>query len=146
MKSWRGYFKGKKRRLSEKEPWHMLSLIRYIKKKTISFLFAAFDMRREVLIHGLKQWKADGKTQWLGSYELGNTNWGWSWKERWISARPWEVRYSVTPKKPKSSKTVYSNSNSPAKRTVSLSSVPAKAPYPGARNTVKPRRLSFPGA
>ncbi|CAD5320299.1 unnamed protein product [Arabidopsis thaliana] len=89
------------------------------------------------------QWKADGKTQWLGSYELGNTNWGWSWKERWISARPWEVRYSVTPKKPKSSKT---DSNSPAKRTVSLSSVPAKTPFPGARNTVKPRRLSFPGA
>ncbi|CAL9235461.1 unnamed protein product [Arabidopsis halleri] len=92
------------------------------------------------------QWKADGKTQWLGSYELGNTNWGWSWKERWISARPWEVRYSVTPKKPKSSKTVCCNSNSPAKRTVSLSSVPAKAPFPGARNAVKPRRLSFPGA
>ncbi|CAH2059499.1 unnamed protein product [Thlaspi arvense] len=96
------------------------------------------------------QWKADGKTQWLGSYELGNTNWGWSWKERWIAARPWEVRYSLTPKKPKSSKTVCSKSetksNSPAKRVASLSSVSCKAPSPGARNAVKPRRLSFPGA
>ncbi|XP_010509802.1 PREDICTED: protein IQ-DOMAIN 1-like [Camelina sativa] len=96
------------------------------------------------------QWKADGKTQWLGSYELGNTNWGWSWKERWISARPWEVRYTVTPKKPKSSKTTFckseTNSNSPAKRVMSLSSVPAKASSLGAKNTVKPRRLSFPGA
>ncbi|ESQ51997.1 hypothetical protein EUTSA_v10017065mg [Eutrema salsugineum] len=94
------------------------------------------------------QWKADGKTQWLGGYELGNTNWGWSWKERWIAARPWEVRYSVTPKKPKSSKTVCckgeTKSNSPGKRVVS--SLSAKAPFPGARNAVKPRRLSFPGA
>ncbi|KAJ0240107.1 putative SF16 protein [Hirschfeldia incana] len=94
------------------------------------------------------QWKADGKTQWLGGYELGNTNWGWSWKERWIAVRPWEVRYSLTPKKPKSSKTVCckseAKSNSPAKR---LSSVSAKAPSSGARNAaVKPRRLSFPGA
>ncbi|KAL0722308.1 hypothetical protein Bca4012_036907 [Brassica carinata] len=93
------------------------------------------------------QWKADGKTQWLGGYELGNTNWGWSWKERWIAVRPWEVRYSLTPKKPKSSKTVCckseTKSNSPAKR---VSSVSAKAPSSGARNAVKPRRLSYPGA
>ncbi|XP_013635623.1 PREDICTED: protein IQ-DOMAIN 1-like [Brassica oleracea var. oleracea] len=88
------------------------------------------------------QWKADGKTQWLGGYELGNTNWGWSWKERWIAARPWEVRYSLTPKKRKSLKTVCckseTKSNSPVKRGVSLSSVSAKAPFPGA---VKPHRL-----
>ncbi|CAF1866967.1 unnamed protein product [Brassica rapa] len=94
-----------------------------------------------------EQWKADGKTQWLGGYELGNTNWGWSWKERWIAARPWKVRYSLTPKKPKNLKTVCCKSetkpNSPAKRGVSLSSVSAKAPIPGA---VNPRRLSFPGA
>jgi hypothetical protein len=97
------------------------------------------------------QWKADGKTQWLGGYELGNTNWGWSWKERWVSVRPWEVRYSVTPKKLKSSKTVgcknETNSNSPAKRAVSLpSAASSKAPFSGARNAVNPRRLSFPGA
>uniref|UniRef100_A0A1J3ERU1 Protein IQ-DOMAIN 1 n=1 Tax=Noccaea caerulescens TaxID=107243 RepID=A0A1J3ERU1_NOCCA len=96
------------------------------------------------------QWKADGKTQWLGGYELGNTNWGWSWKERWISARPWEVRYSVTPKKPKSSKTVVGggcNKETNSKRAVSLSlpSASSKAPFSGARNAVKPRRLSFPG-
>lgn len=93
------------------------------------------------------QWKADGKTQWLGGYELGNTNWGWSWKERWIAVRPWEVRYSLTPKKPKGLKTVCckseTKSNSPAKR---VSSVSAKAPSSGPRNAVKPRRLSFPGA
>lgn len=91
------------------------------------------------------QWKAEGKTQWLGGYELGNTNWGWSWKERWIAVRPWEVRHSLTPKKPRSLKTVCckseTKSNSPAKRVTSVS---AKAPASGA--AVKPRRLSFPGA
>ncbi|CAN8316060.1 unnamed protein product [Cochlearia groenlandica] len=100
------------------------------------------------------QWKADGKSQWLGSYELANTSWGWSWKERWISVRPWEVRHSSSsaPKKPKSSKKKVcceneTKSNSPAKRAVSLSSsVTAKPPFFGGRNAVKPRRLSFPGA
>nr|VDD14743.1 unnamed protein product [Brassica rapa] len=106
----------------------------------------AFSLSSEVTL-SCEQWKADGKTQWLGGYELGNTNWGWSWKERWIAARPWKVRYSLTPKKPKNLKTVCCKSetkpNSPAKRGVSLSSVSAKAPIPGA---VNPRRLSFPGA
>ncbi|CAN6843344.1 unnamed protein product [Brassica oleracea] len=104
------------------------------------------QQKLEAKLHDI-EWKADGKTQWLGGYELGNTNWGWSWKERWIAARPWEVRYSLTPKKRKSLKTVCckseTKSNSPVKRGVSLSSVSAKAPFPGA---VKPHRLSFPGA
>ncbi|OIW08226.1 hypothetical protein TanjilG_15187 [Lupinus angustifolius] len=31
------------------------------------------------------------------SYSLGKESWGWSWKERWIAARPWEVRVRVRP-------------------------------------------------
>lgn len=39
------------------------------------------------------QWRANA-SQYLGqtSFNLGKENWGWSWKERWIAARPWEVR------------------------------------------------------
>ena len=39
------------------------------------------------------QWRANA-SQYLGqaSYGLGKENWGWSWMERWIAARPWEVR------------------------------------------------------
>ncbi|GLT76336.1 hypothetical protein SLA2020_480050 [Shorea laevis] len=39
------------------------------------------------------QWRANA-SQYLGraSFGVGRESWGWSWKERWISARPWEVR------------------------------------------------------
>ncbi|GAV64041.1 hypothetical protein CFOL_v3_07559 [Cephalotus follicularis] len=39
------------------------------------------------------QWKANN-SQYLGQayYTISKDNWGWSWKERWIAARPWEVR------------------------------------------------------
>ncbi|CAH8260538.1 unnamed protein product [Arabidopsis lyrata] len=39
------------------------------------------------------QWRANA-TQYLGqaSFNLGKESWGWSWKERWIAARPWEIR------------------------------------------------------
>ncbi|KAG7631298.1 IQ motif EF-hand binding site [Arabidopsis suecica] len=50
------------------------------------------------------QWRANA-TQYLGqaSFNLGKESWGWSWKERWIAARPWEIRaqcYVVKPIKP----------------------------------------------
>lgn len=39
------------------------------------------------------QWRASSKSN-LGysGYEIDKTNWGWSWIERWIAARPWENR------------------------------------------------------
>lgn len=51
------------------------------------------------------QWRADSGLN-LGpvNYELGKANWGWSWKERWIAARPWESRLpaqSISPNKSK---------------------------------------------
>ncbi|VVA97680.1 unnamed protein product [Arabis nemorensis] len=47
------------------------------------------------------QWRANA-TQYLGqaSFNLDKENWGWSWKERWISARPWEIRAQCQVTKP----------------------------------------------
>ncbi|XP_022142724.1 protein IQ-DOMAIN 1 [Momordica charantia] len=35
------------------------------------------------------------------SFSLDKENWGWSWKERWIAARPWEIRANAHPTIPK---------------------------------------------
>ncbi|XP_019092605.1 PREDICTED: protein IQ-DOMAIN 1-like [Camelina sativa] len=47
------------------------------------------------------QWRANA-TQYLGqaSFNLGKDSWGWSWKERWIAARPWEIRAQCHVSKP----------------------------------------------
>ncbi|XVF78715.1 hypothetical protein PTKIN_Ptkin14bG0157800 [Pterospermum kingtungense] len=44
------------------------------------------------------QWRANA-SQYLGqaTYGMGKENWGWSWMERWIAARPWEVRVNSQP-------------------------------------------------
>ncbi|KAE8681098.1 caffeoylshikimate esterase-like [Hibiscus syriacus] len=44
------------------------------------------------------QWRANA-SQYLGqaSYGVGKENCGWSWIERWIAARPWEVRVHSQP-------------------------------------------------
>lgn len=39
------------------------------------------------------QWRANSRTNHgYAGYEADKTNWGWSWMERWIAARPWENR------------------------------------------------------
>ena len=46
------------------------------------------------------QWRPNC-SQYFGqaSYSLGKESWGWSWTERWVAARPWEIRVRVqTPK------------------------------------------------
>lgn len=40
------------------------------------------------------QWRANPGVNLGQPYEIGNGNWGWSWMERWIAARPWEFRIS----------------------------------------------------
>jgi hypothetical protein len=78
------------------------------------------------------QWRANS-SQYLGqaSYILGKENWGWSWTERWIAARPWEVRvhphstYSNKIPGAKQSRS-YKSANQPEKKT-SVSVKPTKA-------------------
>ncbi|KAJ1387548.1 IQ motif, EF-hand binding site [Sesbania bispinosa] len=75
-KSSQGYIIEKKQLSRGKEPWHMPSHI--------------------------SGGPNSSQSQGLGNYELNKTGWGWSWKERWIAARPWESRVpsiTISPKK-----------------------------------------------
>ncbi|KAJ6728511.1 IQ-DOMAIN 5-RELATED [Salix koriyanagi] len=72
---------------------------------------------------------------------------GWSWKECWISARPWESRVaakSVSPKKMKSRQTnkVDETTKLPTRKTP-VSSKPSSSNGKGTSTT---RRLSYPPA
>ncbi|CAL0303745.1 unnamed protein product [Lupinus luteus] len=57
---------------------------------------AAVKRERAMAYAFSHQWRPN-YTQYFGqaSYSLGKESWGWSWKERWIAARPWEVRVRV---------------------------------------------------
>ncbi|XP_065862001.1 protein IQ-DOMAIN 10 isoform X2 [Euphorbia lathyris] len=65
------------------------------------------------------QWRAN-PTQYLGQayYSIGKENWGWSWKERWIAARPWEIRIEAHPKK--------EHSRQVSKSEMKITTLPAK--------------------
>lgn len=48
------------------------------------------------------QWRPNC-SQYFGqaSFTLGKESWGWSWMERWVAARPWEIRIRVQSPKAK---------------------------------------------
>ncbi|XP_020595870.1 protein IQ-DOMAIN 1 isoform X2 [Phalaenopsis equestris] len=55
---------------------------------------AAVKRERAMAYAFSHQWRANpGANHWQ-TYEIGSGNWGWSWMERWITARPWEMRIS----------------------------------------------------
>ncbi|WCJ27149.1 IQ-domain 9 [Euphorbia peplus] len=93
------------------------------------------------------QWRANS-SQYLGlvTYGLGKANWGWSWKERWIAARPWEIQvpaHSTSPKQAphkQAKKGGKSTNSSPAAKTPNSS----KLPMSNGKGTGKARRLSYP--
>ncbi|KAF2303239.1 hypothetical protein GH714_015673 [Hevea brasiliensis] len=70
---------------------------------------AAVKRERAMAYAFSHQWRAS-TSQNLGlvNYALGKANWGWSWRERWIAARPWEIRipaHTISPKKVQSKQT-----------------------------------------
>nr|GMD11526.1 protein IQ-DOMAIN 1 [Ipomoea batatas] len=85
------------------------------------------------------QWRANSSPIYGSSnLELGKANWGWSWTERWIAARPWESR---TPAKPSPKKAQNKQASKTSKITITATTktpVPAKEKVP-----TKPRRLSY---
>lgn len=109
---------------------------------------AAVKRERALAYAFSHQWRANcSQNQGSNASELGKANWGWSWKERWIAARPWESRVSsqtVSPKKGHnraSSKAGKSSNSLPTQK-----SVPVKLRLPNGKAPGKGRRLSFPGA
>ncbi|KAH9610715.1 hypothetical protein KSS87_003666 [Heliosperma pusillum] len=94
------------------------------------------------------QWRANcNQNQGPYASELGKANWGWSWKERWIAARPWENRLpspSISPKKVQNKSTIKVGKNSNLLST--QKSVPYKYGMLNLKTAEKGRRLSYPGA
>lgn len=109
---------------------------------------AAVKRERAMAYAFSHQWRANSsQNQLLGAYEIGKANWGWSWMERWIAARPWESRVSVqsiSPSKPQSkpaNKTAKSMNSSTSKI-----SVPVKPASTNGKANTKARRWSYPAA
>ncbi|CAK7350088.1 unnamed protein product [Dovyalis caffra] len=84
---------------------------------------AAVKRERAMAYAFSHQWRAN-PTQYLGQayYNLGKENWGWSWKERWIAARPWEIRAHA---EPNTLKKVHSRQESKTEIKMPLSTKPA---------------------
>ncbi|MED6183650.1 hypothetical protein PIB30_039682 [Stylosanthes scabra] len=118
---------------------------------------AAVKRERAMAYAFSHQWRANSnQNQALGSYELGKTSWGWSWKERWIAARPWESRVSNLTISPMKAQNKYSSTcEKDIKNTLTPNEqVSVKAPSPNVKGTppslgsakgsAKARRLSYP--
>ncbi|XP_042495624.1 protein IQ-DOMAIN 10-like isoform X2 [Macadamia integrifolia] len=105
---------------------------------------AAVKRERAMAYAFSHQWRANS-SQNLGqfSYELGKANWGWSWIERWIAARPWESRVPISP-----SPKIQSKQTDKLSRTTSLPavkvSVSVKPTLSNGKGSSKARRLSYP--
>lgn len=103
-KSFLGCNREKKQQLSVSEQWHMPSLIRSTNYENICihWLLYLMILLKASASHFDLQWRAN-PTQYLGQayYSIGKENWGWSCKERWIAARPWEIRVHAQPSNPK---------------------------------------------
>ncbi|KAL0442685.1 UNVERIFIED_CONTAM: protein IQ-DOMAIN 1 [Sesamum latifolium] len=108
---------------------------------------AAVKRERAMAYAFSHQWRANSNPSFgSGNEELSKANWGWSWKDRWIAARPWESRVaaSESPKK--------SQSRQPNKTTKIMISPSSKAPdkvkliSPTGKPVRKARKLSYEGA
>lgn len=146
------YIWGKKQQLSGNGRWHMPFLIRYLKSQKCffhcSFLEGAkTNWKWPQKSHEL-QWRASsGHSLGLVNFELGKTNWGWSWKERWIAARPWESRVpvkSASPKKVKNKQAKKVDENT--KLQTKITPVSSKPSLSNGRVNPTARRLSYPPA
>uniref|UniRef100_A0A2P2L5B3 Uncharacterized protein MANES_16G035300 n=1 Tax=Rhizophora mucronata TaxID=61149 RepID=A0A2P2L5B3_RHIMU len=107
---------------------------------------AALKRERAMAYAFSHQWRANSNQNFgRVNYEPGKANWGWSWKERWIAARPWE---SLVPAKSTMPKKVQNeqankggkNSDSPARKTP----VSSKTSLSNQKGTIRARRLSYP--
>ncbi|KAK9265620.1 hypothetical protein L1049_021504 [Liquidambar formosana] len=107
---------------------------------------AAVKRERAMAYAFSHQWRANSnQNQGLGTHELGKANWGWSWMERWIAARPWESRVparSISPKKVQSRLAIKVGKNlNPSTLKISGSVKPALS---NGKGSTKARRWSYP--
>ncbi|KAF9683643.1 hypothetical protein SADUNF_Sadunf04G0035200 [Salix dunnii] len=109
---------------------------------------AAVKRERTMAYAFSHQWRAStGHSLGLVNYELGKPNWGWSWKERWIAARPWESRVPVKSASPNKVKNRQANKvDENTKLQTKKTPVSSKPSLSNGRVIPTARRLSYPPA
>ncbi|XP_062207345.1 protein IQ-DOMAIN 3-like [Phragmites australis] len=78
---------------------------------------AALRRERALAYAFSHQWRNSGRTITPTFTEPGNPNWGWSWMERWMTARPWESQVA-SEKDPKDCALTKNSSTSAVRTTV----------------------------
>ncbi|XP_044501835.1 protein IQ-DOMAIN 10-like [Mangifera indica] len=104
---------------------------------------AAVKRERALAYAFSHQWRANS-TQYLGHtyFSICKENWGWSWMERWIAARPWEVRVNAKPINAKKIKTkqVSNGDNVTNQPELKLTLVPNKPASSNGNKTAKAKK------
>lgn len=86
------------------------------------------------------QWKNSGRTITPTFTDQGNPNWGWSWMERWMTARTWENR--VAPNKDPKDSVLTKNPSTSAIRTFVPRALSIQRPATPSKSSRPPSRQS----
>lgn len=107
---------------------------------------AAVKRERTMAYAFSHQWRANSNPFFGSSYyDLGKANWGWSWRDRWIAARPWESRIPVQ-SSPKIANRTASKTPKNYKTQATKTPVSVKSTSVNWKRTMKPRKLSYEAA
>ncbi|KAG2677759.1 hypothetical protein I3760_12G111400 [Carya illinoinensis] len=99
---------------------------------------AAIKRERTMAYAFSHQWRANS-SQYLGqaSYSIDKEKWRWSWMDRWIAARPWEVRVHSRSSDSKKAQTKQSTTYHVAKQPERKISVSVKPAISNGKGTAK---------
>ncbi|KAL8143971.1 hypothetical protein V2J09_017003 [Rumex salicifolius] len=111
---------------------------------------AAVKRERALAYAFTHQWRANtNQNEGVNPSDLGKANWGWSWKERWIAARPWENRAAFQTNSPNKGQNKQPNKVNDTNNTNLVSSqksLPIKPSLSNGKAPVKARKLTFSGS
>ncbi|KAG0487937.1 hypothetical protein HPP92_006484 [Vanilla planifolia] len=102
------------------------------------------------------QWRNSSKLVNPTFMDTKNPQWGWSWLERWMAARPWESRSAATDKEPNGDQSSIKSSNggeilkSYARRETvvdgAATTMPEKSARPPSRQSLATPRTKLPSS
>ncbi|CAO1946488.1 unnamed protein product [Urochloa humidicola] len=103
---------------------------------------AALRRERALAYAFSHQWRNSGRTITPTFTEPGNPNWGWSWMERWMTARPWESRLAASDKDPPKELSLTKNPSTSAVRTSVPRAISIQRPATPNKSSRPPSRQS----
>ncbi|XP_016501946.1 protein IQ-DOMAIN 9 [Nicotiana tabacum] len=104
---------------------------------------AAVKRERTMTYAFSHQWRANSNPIFGSSnHDISKANWGWSWTDRWIAARPWESRITV-PSTPKMAKRIARKTPKSNKSQTIKTPIFVKSTFANQKRTIKPRKLSY---